>query len=103
MNNSRDRQNRVGRAAIAGALVGGSAACAREWQRYQQSEQTLNEAACAVMKETAKASLISGAVMAIADTHKARPLESVLTIIGVGAASLYLMDAIAKRGNDESA
>ena len=57
MNNSRDRQNRVGRAAIAGALVGGSAACAREW----------------------------------------------LTLIGVGAASLYLMDAIAKRGNDESA
>lgn len=103
MNNSRDRQNHVGRAAIAGALVGGSAACAREWQRYQQNEQTLNEAACTVMKATAKASLISGTVMAIADANKTRPLQSVLTLIGVGAASLYLMDAIAKRGNDESA
>jgi hypothetical protein len=103
MNNNRDRQNRVSRAAVAGALVGGSAACLKEWQQYQQNEKTLNEAACAVMKETAKASLISGAVMAIADTNKTHPLQSVLTIIGVGAASLYLMDAIAKRGNDESA
>ena len=103
MNNSRDRNSRVSRAAVAGALVGGSAACLREWQRYQQSEQTLNEAACTVIKETAKASLISGTVMAIADANKARPLESILTIIGVGAASLYLMDAIAKRGKYESA
>lgn len=102
MNNNRDRQNRVSRAAITGALVGGSAACLREWQRYQQSEQTLNEAACTVMKATVKASLISGTVMAIADANKTRPLQSVLTIIGVGAASLYLMDAIAKRENNES-
>ena len=65
MNNSRDRNSRVSRAAVAGALVGGSAACLREWQRYQQSEQTLNEAACTVIKETAKASLISGTVTAI--------------------------------------
>lgn len=103
MSSNRNPHNPVGRAAIAGALVGGSAACLREWQRYQQSEQTLNEAACAVIKETAKASLISGTVMALADANKSRPLESVLTIIGVGAASLYLMDAIAKRGNNESA
>ncbi|MEX3018886.1 hypothetical protein AB4K05_04725 [Kluyvera sp. STS39-E] len=103
MNNNRDRNSRVSRAAVAGALVGGSTACLREWQRYQQSEQTLNEAACTVMKETAKASLISGTVMAIADANKGRPLESVLTIIGVGAASLYLMDALAKRGKNESA
>lgn len=103
MNNNRDRNNRVSRAAVAGAIVGGSAACVREWQRYQQNEQTINEAACAVMKETAKASLISGTVMAIADSNKTRPLQSVLTIIGVGAASLYLMDALAKRGSDESA
>lgn len=103
MNSSRDRHNPVSRAAIAGALVGGSAACLREWQRYQHNEKTLNEAACAVIKETAKASLVSGTVMAIADANSARPLQSVLTIIGVGAASLYLMDALAKRGNDESA
>lgn len=103
MSNNPDRDKRVSSAVVAGALVGGSAACLREWQRYQQNEQTLNEAACAVMKETAKASLISGTVMAIADSNKARPLQSVLTIIGVGAASLYLMDAIAKRGNNESA
>lgn len=103
MSNSRDRRSPVNRAIVAGAIVGGTAAWMREWQRYQQQQQTLNEAACAVVKETAKASLISGAVMAVADASSGRPLQSLLTVLGVGAASLYLMDAITKRDNDESA
>lgn len=103
MSNNRDRLDPVSRAAIAGALVGASASCVREWQRYQQGDKTLNHAATHVIKDTVKASAISAGVMAVANATAGRPTQTLLAILGISAASLYVMDAMTKRGNDESA
>lgn len=104
MSNNRDSLSPVSRAVIAGALVGTATSCIKQWGSYQQGELTLNQTAANVARDAAKAGLISGGVMAVANATAGRPLLTLLTVASAGIAGMYLMDALQnKREDDESA
>ncbi|RLM20090.1 hypothetical protein BIY29_15790 [Brenneria alni] len=104
MSNNRDSLSPVSRAVIAGALVGTTAACVEQWRHYQNGEKTLHQTAAAVMCDAAKGGAVGGVVMAVANATAGRPALTFLTLLGAGAAGIYLMDAISKKGaNDETA
>ncbi|BDH44803.1 hypothetical protein TUM12370_08470 [Salmonella enterica subsp. enterica serovar Choleraesuis] len=101
MSNNRDELSPVSRAIIAGALVGTTTSCIEQWRSYQNNEKTLNQTAVKVASDAAKAGLVSGAVMAVANATAGRPLLTMLTVISAGAAGLYLMDAIKNKEQEQ--
>lgn len=103
MSNNSDRLNPASRALIAGALVGAAASGVEQWRRYKNGENTLEQATGKVLKDATKAGLISGAAMTVANATAGRPVLTLLTVLSAGAAGLYLMDAVNKRGSDETA
>lgn len=94
MSNNRNALSTINRAIVAGALVGTATSCLEQWRHYQQGGQSLNQAAARVACDATKAGLLSGAVMAVAQANAGRPLLSLLTVAGAGAAGLYLLDAM---------
>lgn len=94
MSNNRDALSPIGRALVAGALVGTTTSCLEQWRRYQRGEVTLNEGAATVARDAARAGIVSGAVMAVANASAGRPLLTWLTLASAGIASLYVLDTL---------
>lgn len=103
MSNSSDRLNPASRALIAGALVGGTASCIEQWRRYQNGEKTIEQVTGKVLVDATKAGFISGAAMTVANATAGRPLLTLVTVLSAGAAGLYILDSMNKRGSDETA
>ncbi|AWH89446.1 hypothetical protein [Limnobaculum parvum] len=103
MSNNSDRINPASRALIAGALVGATASGVEQWRQYQRGEKTLEQATSKVLIDATKAGLVSGAAMTVANATAGRPVLTLLTLLSAGAAGLYLLDSINKRGTDETA
>ncbi|KAA8998094.1 hypothetical protein FJU30_16890 [Affinibrenneria salicis] len=101
MSNSGDRLHPASRALIAGAILGGVASGVQQWQRYRQGEQSLEDAACRTAGDAARAGLLSGGAMAVAEATAGRPLLTMLTVLSAGAAGLYLMDTLTRSSHEE--
>ncbi|WP_434777855.1 hypothetical protein [Neisseria sp. Ec49-e6-T10] len=89
------------RAMIAGALVGGIASGVENWKRQQQGEQSIQETTCKVVKDAAKAGVVSGAAMYVANATAGRPVLTMLTVLSTAAAGLYLIDSIKGNKNEQ--
>ncbi|WP_394199812.1 hypothetical protein [Shewanella waksmanii] len=91
MSNSQDKLSPASRAMLVGALVGGTASAASQWQRRQQGEIDTDQMVKHAAKDALKAGAISGSATYIAQQMAGRPTLSMLTILSVGAAGLYML------------
>lgn len=103
MSNATDKLSSTSRAMLIGAMAGGSASVLSHWQDHQNGLVDTNT----VVKKATHAALKAGAVSA-ASTYAAekmagRPALSLLTILTVGAAGVYLLDHLSEQKTDEQA
>jgi len=101
MSNSRNQLCPASRATLVGAMVGGGAAIATQWKSYKEGELTGNYLAIHATKSAIQAAVISGVTTYVADKMAGRPALSLLTILSVGAAALYLADQLSGKDRYE--
>ncbi|OLQ93104.1 hypothetical protein BIY22_01015 [Vibrio panuliri] len=101
MSNSSDKLSAASRAMIIGAMAGGSASVVSNWQRHQQGELATNEMVAQASISAVKAGVVSGASTYVAEKMAGRPVLSLLTILSVGAAGVYLMDQLSEEPKNE--
>ncbi len=100
MSNATNKLSTANRAMLVGAIVGGSASVAKQWQEYQRGEVNTNQLATKAVGDAVKASAVAGATTYAAEKMAGRPVFSMLTILSVGVASLYMLDQLSEK-NDE--
>lgn len=86
---------------IIGAMAGGSASLVSNWQRHQQGDLATNDLVAQASLSALKAGAVSGASTYAAEKMAGRPVLSLLTILSVGAAGIYLVDQLSEESNDE--
>ncbi|MGF1909412.1 magnetosome protein MamC [Vibrio kasasachensis] len=101
MSNSSDKLSAASRAMIIGAMAGGSASLVSNWQRHQQGDLATNDLVAQASLSALKAGAVSGASTYAAEKMAGRPVLSLLTILSVGAAGVYLVDQLSEESNDE--
>jgi len=101
MSNSSRELNPASRAMLVGALIGGGASVATQWKQRQSGELGSNEFVANVVKDTAKAGLISGATTFVAGKMAGQPVLSMFTILAAGAAGLYMLEQKTEVQRDE--
>lgn len=101
MSNVHDELSSTSRAMLVGAMLGGAASAASRWKSRQQQKITSNEFISDVSKDTLKAGAISGATTYVASKMAGRPVLSMLTILAVGAAGVYMLENCTGNQSDE--
>ncbi|OLQ95060.1 hypothetical protein BIY21_07535 [Vibrio ponticus] len=101
MSNSSDKLSAASRAMIIGAMAGGSASVLSNWKNHQQGELATNDLVAQASVSAVKAGVVSGASTYVAEKMAGRPVLSLLTILSVGAAGVYLMDQLTEKTSDE--
>ncbi|GAD80240.1 magnetosome protein MamC [Vibrio ezurae] len=101
MSNSTNRLSSANRAMLVGAIAGGSTTVIRQWNQHKEGAISTNELVGNAAKTALKTGIASGATTFVAEKMAGRPALSMLTILSVGAASLYLLDQSSgsKNGN----
>lgn len=92
MSNATNNLSSANRAMLVGAIAGGSATIAKQWKHHQDGSISTNQLVKDTTKTALKAGVISGATTYVAEQMAGRPALSMLTILSVGAAGLYLFD-----------
>lgn len=92
MSNSANKLSSANRAMLVGAMAGGSATVATQWKEYKAGNIDTNEMVTNAAKSALKTAAIAGATTYVAEKMAGRPTLSMLTILSVGTAGLYLMD-----------
>ncbi|WP_260260473.1 hypothetical protein [Vibrio intestinalis] len=101
MSNGTDKLSAASRAMIVGAMAGGGASVVSNWHRHQQGDIDTNQMATQAAVSALKAGAVSGASTYVAEKMAGRPALSLLTILSVGAAGVYLMDQLSENKSDE--
>ena len=101
MSNSSDKLNPANRALLVSAILGGAASAASQWKAHQSGDIDTNQLVTRVAKDSLKAGLAGGAATYVAGKMSGRPVLSMLTLLSVGTAGLYLMEEYAEQKNDE--
>ncbi|KLV05102.1 hypothetical protein ABT56_12965 [Photobacterium aquae] len=101
MSNSSNQLHPASRAMLVGAIVGGTASAASQWQSHKKGDIDTNQMVASVARDSLKAGLVSGATTYVADKMAGRPILSMLTILSASAAGLYLLDNITDKTNHE--
>ena len=86
---------------IVGAIAGGSASLAKNWQQHKTGHLDTNTMAAEAAKDAIKAGAIAGSTTYVAEKMAGRPALSLLTILSVGAAGLYLLDQNLDKENEQ--
>lgn len=102
MSNATDQLSPASRALIAGVLIGGGASAASQWNSYKKGELAVDTLVRNSVKDAAKAGIISGAATAVAGQMAGRPILSAAALLTAGAASLYLMDNLKEKQNEQA-
>lgn len=92
MSNATNKLSTANRAMLVGAIAGGSASLAKNWQHHKTKHIDTNTIAAKAAKDAIKAGVIAGSTTYVAEKMAGRPALSLLTILSVGAAGLYLLD-----------
>ncbi len=92
MSNATNKLSTANRAMLVGAIAGGSASVARQWQEHKNSEIDTNQLVQTAATDAVKAGVVAGATTYVAEKMAGRPVLSMLTILSVGAAGLYMME-----------
>ena len=92
MSNTTDTLSSASRALIVGMVAGSSATVVNNWKSHQNGELSTNELASKAAINAAKSGAVAGATTYVAEKMAGRPVLSMLTILSVGAAGLYLID-----------
>lgn len=101
MSNATDKLSTASRAMLVGAIAGGTASIAKQWQQHQVGDIETNDLVANAAKGAVKAGVVSGATTYVAEKMAGRPALSMLTILSVGAASLYLFDQMTEDQNEQ--
>lgn len=101
MSNSTNKLSSANRAMLVGAIAGGSATIASQWKRHQEGSLSTNELVENATKTALKTGAVSGATTYVAEKMAGRPVLSMLTLLSVGAASLYLLDQTSGSKNEQ--
>ncbi len=101
MSNANDKLSTTSRAMLIGAMAGGGASIAKNWQAHQSGQIAANKMVADASMSALKVSAISGASTYVAEKMAGRPALSLLTILSVGMAGVYLLDQCAKDKQDE--
>ncbi|CAM4220492.1 hypothetical protein [Vibrio neonatus] len=101
MSNSTNRLSSANRAMLVGAIAGGGGTIIHQWNQYKDGSLSTNELVGNAAKTALKTGIASGATTYVAEKMAGRPALSMLTILSVGAAGLYLLDQSSgsKNGN----
>ncbi|WP_070964224.1 magnetosome protein MamC [Vibrio sonorensis] len=100
MSNSTNKLSAANRAMLVGAIAGGSATIASQMVKKNEGEIDTNQLVSETAKNAVKTAAVAGATTYVAEKMAGRPVLSMLTILSVGAAGLYLMDQLTDK-NDE--
>ncbi len=101
MSNATNKLSTANRAMLVGAITGGCASLAKNWQQHRTGHLDTNIMAAEATKDAIKASAIAGSTTYIAEKMAGRPVLSLLTILSVGAAGLYLLDQKLDKDNEQ--
>ncbi|MGF1765340.1 hypothetical protein [Aliivibrio kagoshimensis] len=101
MGNATDTLSTASRALIVGMVAGSSATVVSQWKSHQRGEISTNELVSKTAINAAKSGAIAGATTYVAEQMAGRPALSMLTILSVGAAGLYLMDQTLDKENEQ--
>ncbi len=101
MSNSTDKLSSANRAMLVGAIAGGSASVARQWEAHSKGELDTAELVTTAAKTAVKTGAVAGATTYVAEKMAGRPVLSMLTILSVGAAGLYLLDQVTESNNEQ--
>lgn len=96
MSNATNNSNVASRAMLVGAIAGGSATAANHWKDYKAGNINTNQMTASVAKSAIKTAAVAGATTYVAEKMAGRPALSMLTILSVGAAGLYLLDQVSE-------
>ncbi|GAL17471.1 hypothetical protein JCM19235_6020 [Vibrio maritimus] len=92
MSNATDKLSSANRAMLVGAIAGGGASIASQWKAHKAGEVETQELVSEATKNAVKTGAVAGATTYVAEKMAGRPVLSMLTILAVGAAGLYLLD-----------
>lgn len=101
MSNATNKLSTANRAMLVGAIAGGSASLAKHWQQHKSGQLDTNTLAAEAAKDAIKAGAIAGSTTYVAEKMAGRPALSLLTILSVGAAGLYLLDQTSEHKNEQ--
>ncbi len=101
MSNSANKLSSANRAMLVGAIAGGSATIASQWKEHKAGNIDTNEMATSAAKSALKTAAIAGATTYVAEKMAGRPALSMLTILSVGAAGLYLMEQVSESKDEQ--
>lgn len=101
MSNSTDKLSSANRALVVGAIAGGCATIASQWKAHQSNVLNTNELVNKAALNAVKSGAIAGTTTYVAEKMAGRPVLSILTILSVGAAGLYLMDQASESNNEQ--
>ncbi|MBQ4891349.1 hypothetical protein J8L86_15955 [Shewanella sp. MMG014] len=101
MSNTYSQLSPASRALLVGAMVGGGASVATQWQSYKQGEIEAEMMVSKATKSAIQAAAISGLTTYAAGKMAGRPVLSLMTILAAGAAGLYLVDQFSGKNHHE--
>ncbi len=101
MSNSTDNLSSANRALLVGAIAGGSASIAKQWSSHASGELETTELVVNAAKTAVKTGAVAGATTYVAEKMAGQPVLSMLTILSVGAAGLYLLDQATESENEQ--
>ncbi len=101
MSNSTNKLSTANRAMIVGAIAGGSASVAKQWHEHKSGDIEANELVTNAATDALKAGVVAGATTYVAEKMAGRPALSMLTILSVGAAGLYMLDQLTEDKNEQ--
>ncbi|OBT15541.1 hypothetical protein A9264_12800 [Vibrio sp. UCD-FRSSP16_10] len=100
MSNSTNKLSSANRAMLVGAIAGGSTAVVTQWKQHQNGSLSTNELVVNAATTALKTGIASGATTYVAEKMSGRPVLSMLTLLSVGAAGLYLLDQSSGSNNE---
>ncbi len=92
MSNATDKLSTANRALLFGAIAGGSATIATSWRAHQNGVLSTEALVGRAAVNAVKTGLATGATTYVAEKMAGRPALSLLTILSVGAAGVYLLE-----------
>ncbi len=101
MSNATNKLSTANRAMLVGAIAGGSASIAKQWQQHKTGQLETNTMVSNAAKDALKAGAIAGSTTYVAEQMAGRPALSLLTILSVGAAGLYLLDQTSEKNHEQ--
>lgn len=101
MSNATNKLSTANRAMLVGAIAGGSASIAKNWHEHKTGHLDTHTVATEAAKDAIKAGAMAGSTTYVAEKMAGRPVLSLLTILSVGAAGLYLLDQNLDEKNEQ--